>query len=169
MKASMKIISIIAVSVMISLYSAKNVYALDIITQEQCQEIGGAWNECPPNECQKSEAYKKGEVMCPQVCGEPLCEGIIPEGKEDLSEIQNPTLFDEKLETQTLDGEQNKNTTALPSNPSPSQGDKSTTSAQSLGNNSLLSANSRSIFIALIAITAGFVVQLWLRKRAKRK
>ena len=62
------------------------------LTAEQCKTLGGIWNECPPNECQKTIAYQKGEVMCPQVCGEPQCEGLVPSDEEDLSNVHNIDL-----------------------------------------------------------------------------
>ena len=66
---------------------------LEIASKKECESLGGTWNDCPPNDCQKSDGYKNGEVTCPAVCGEPHCEGIVPEEKGDLSEIQNPTLY----------------------------------------------------------------------------
>lgn len=71
---------------------AIEIVSLEINTQEECEALGGIWNKCPPNECQKSEAYKKGEVMCAQVCDPPQCEGIVPDEAQDLSEIHNPTI-----------------------------------------------------------------------------
>lgn len=72
---------------------AQELGQLEIGSQKECESLGGTWNECPPNDCQKSDGYKNGEITCPAVCGSPHCEGIVPEEKGDLSEIQNPTLY----------------------------------------------------------------------------
>lgn len=71
---------------------AAQTLSLEINTQEECGALGGVWNSCPPNECQKSEAFKKQEIMCAQVCDPPQCEGIVPEEAQNLSEIHNPTI-----------------------------------------------------------------------------
>lgn len=68
---------------------------LEIKSQGECKALGGTWNSCPPNECQESDGYKKGEITCPAVCGNSRCEGIVPEEKGDLSKIHNPTVYEE--------------------------------------------------------------------------
>jgi hypothetical protein len=79
-------------------FFAQSAYAQEVktndlnLTAEQCETLGGKWNQCPPNECQKTSAYQTGEVMCPQVCGEPQCQGLVPVEDEDLSNIHNIDL-----------------------------------------------------------------------------
>ena len=63
---------------------------LDIKSEIECLSLGGTWDSCPPNDCQKSAAYKNGEVICPQVCGAPECAGIVPQESQDFSSVQNP-------------------------------------------------------------------------------
>lgn len=70
---------------------------LQITSKEECEILGGTWNACPPNECQESDGYKNGEITCPAVCGNPRCEGIVPEEDGDLSEIHNPTVYEERV------------------------------------------------------------------------
>lgn len=65
---------------------------LYIETREQCESLGGVWEECPPNECQQTPEYQQGQVMCTQECGQPICRGIVPAEKEDLSGIHNPYI-----------------------------------------------------------------------------
>ncbi len=71
---------------------------LTITDKGECASLGGSWNECPPNECQKNPDYKNGKIVCPQVCGSPLCDGIIPATETDLSTIHNPDI-DHQVET----------------------------------------------------------------------
>lgn len=76
---------------------AAQTVSLEINTQEECEALDGVWNICPPNECQRSEAFKKGETMCAGVCDPPQCEGIVPEEAQNLSEIHNPTIYQVKV------------------------------------------------------------------------
>lgn len=63
---------------------------LDITSREQCDALGGLFEECPPNDCQQSPDYQAGNVVCTTVCGTPRCFGIVPAETGDLSAIQNP-------------------------------------------------------------------------------
>lgn len=83
--------------------------SLEINTQEECDALGGVWNTCPPNECQRSEAFQKGEIMCVEVCDPPQCEGIVPEEAQNLSEIHNPTIFTDPLKVNENNPDEFKN------------------------------------------------------------
>lgn len=65
---------------------------LEITSENECVSLGGSWNVCPPNDCQKNPSYASGETVCPQVCGNPLCEGIIPATETDLSTVHNTDI-----------------------------------------------------------------------------
>ena len=83
---------------------------LEISSRDECESLGGIWNECPKNECQKSEEYEKGTIVCPQVCGSPTCEGIVPTEDDDLSEIHNPVIDHNPIFRGNGNGEESDNT-----------------------------------------------------------
>ncbi|MEK9165396.1 MAG: hypothetical protein AAB525_00875 [Patescibacteria group bacterium] len=85
---------------------AAQTVSLEINTQEECQALDGVWNTCPPNECQRSEAFQKGKVLCAEVCDPPECEGIVPEEAQNLSEIHNPTIYQVKVNENNPDENQ---------------------------------------------------------------
>jgi len=96
----------------ISFTQAQNQAGLDIKTKQECERLGGSWNKCPPNECQKTQDYQDGNVVCPQVCGAPVCQGILPETENsNLSDIHNPNI-----DHQTQTDQQLKNSTDVKNN-----------------------------------------------------
>lgn len=69
----------------------------DIANQKDCEVLGGNWNTCPPNDCQQSADYQDGQAVCPQVCGAPICQGLLPVEPVDLSNIHNESIGHQSL------------------------------------------------------------------------
>lgn len=73
------------------------VSAPDIANQTDCEALSGNWNTCPPNDCQQSAKYQVGNLDCPQVCGAPICQGLLTVEPIDLSDIHNESIGHKSL------------------------------------------------------------------------
>lgn len=104
MKLSLKILTLFTLAILIIPFATEaqgelELFNLDIKTQAECEALEGTWNQCPPNECQRTVEYQSGEVACPEVCGSPTCQGIVPKNDQDLSSVHNPFIDQEIKES----------------------------------------------------------------------
>lgn len=143
---------------------------LEIKSQSECQALGGAWNDCPPNECQESERYKKGEIVCPSVCGNARCEGIVPEEEGDLSEIHNPTVYEESTPPNEEPVPPNDAVTPLYDTiPSEDKNTVITSSVYQIAQDFFRDGDSARALLIILGLVILYVYFLIKHKRRKRK